>query len=108
MRLDLRDSKYSALFLILITVVISVLFGQIVTNSSYKTSLILAGGVVVFLVTLVNTDAGLSLLIITMLLSPEILLGRIPGRDIVIRIEDILLAIIKEYPYSKKRLSTGT
>jgi hypothetical protein len=94
MRLDLRDSKYSALFLILITVVISVLFGQIVTNSSYKTSLILAGGVVVFLVTLVNTDAGLSLLIITMLLSPEILLGRIPGRDIVIRIEDILLAII--------------
>jgi O-antigen ligase len=94
MRLDLRDSKYGALFLILITIVISVLFGQIVTNSSYKTSLILAGGVIIFLVALVDTDTGLSLLIISMLLSPEIMLGRIPGRDVILRIEDVVLAII--------------
>jgi hypothetical protein len=94
MRLNLREPKYGVLFLILITVVISVRFGQFVTESSYKSSLMLAGGAVVFLLTLIDTDVGLSLLIVSMLLSPEIMLGRLPGRDVVVRIDDFLLALI--------------
>jgi O-antigen ligase len=45
-------------------------------------------------VTLINIDAGLFILILSMLLSPEIMLGRVPGRDVVVRIDDFLLAII--------------
>ena len=94
MRYNLRGSKYSVVFLILIAVVISVLFGQLITKSSYKISLILIGGTIVFIVALLDTDVGLSLLIASMLLSPEIVLAKVPGRDVVIRIDDVLLAVI--------------
>jgi O-antigen ligase len=58
-------------------------------------------------VTLVNTDAGLAILIISMLLSPEILLGRVPGRDVVIRAEDILLVVITFAWLAKTAIKKG-
>ncbi len=47
-----------------------------------------------FLVALVNTNASLVVLIFSMLLSPEIPVGEVGAREIVIRIDDILLLII--------------
>lgn len=51
----------------------------------------LAGGVVISLITLLNTDLALVILILSMLLSPEIPIAQVPQRAVVIRIDDILL-----------------
>lgn len=49
---------------------------------------------VVFLITLVNTDAALILLIFSMLLSPEFKLVEVPQRAVVLRVDDILLIVV--------------
>jgi len=95
MRINLREPRYFVpIISILAVVILSVLLGQVISGFSYKISLILVLGVAIFLVTLINTDTGLFILILSMLLSPEILLGRVPGREIVVRIDDFLLAVI--------------
>lgn len=48
----------------------------------------------VFLVTLINTDAAIVLLLLSMLLSPEIQLAGAPGHAVVIRFDDLLLVVI--------------
>jgi len=48
----------------------------------------------IFLIALVRTDFALGILIFSMLLSPEFQLGSIPGRDIVLRFDDILLIFV--------------
>ncbi len=49
---------------------------------------------VIFLVSLFNTDIALILLIFSMLLSPELSLGGVRGRAVVIRLDDIFLFLI--------------
>jgi O-antigen ligase len=95
MRINLREPRYFVpIISILAVVILGVLLGQVISGFSYKISLILVLGVAIFLVTLISIDAGLFILILSMLLSPEIMLGRVPGRDVVVRIDDLLLAII--------------
>lgn len=94
MRINLQEPKVILPVIILITVIFSLFFGQIITGLSYKVSLALALGTLIFVVTLVNTDAGLFILIFSMLLSPEIILGRIPGRDVVVRMDEFMMAMI--------------
>lgn len=94
MRFNTQNPRIAFGLIILIALVVSVLFGQIVTGASYKVALAIVFGIIIFLVTTVNTDVGLAILICSMLLSPEILLGQIPGRNVVVRIDDILLAVI--------------
>ncbi|MBI4323475.1 MAG: O-antigen ligase family protein [Candidatus Omnitrophica bacterium] len=49
----------------------------------------------VLLLTLINTNAGIVLLIVSMLLSPEIGLGAVqPDRAVVIRFDDLLLGVV--------------
>lgn len=95
MRLNLREPRYVVpIVSVLAIIIFGLLLGQVISGFSYKISLVLVLGVAVFFVTLINTDAGLFILILSMLLSPEILLGRVPGRDIVVRMDDLLLAVI--------------
>lgn len=47
-----------------------------------------------FLVTLVNTNASLIILIFSMLLSPSISVGSVEPREILIRLDDIILLVI--------------
>ena len=47
-----------------------------------------------FLIAFINTNFALILLIFSMLFSPEYQLGGIPGRNIVVRIDDILLFMV--------------
>lgn len=94
MRFNTQKPRIAVALIILIALVASFLFGKTITGASYKFALVVVFGIIIFLVTLVNTDAGLAILICSMLLSPEILLGRIPGREVVVRIDDILLAVI--------------
>lgn len=56
--------------------------------------LAIISGLMICLVTLINTDFALIILIFSMLLSPEFTIGAIPGRPLVVRIDDILLIIV--------------
>jgi len=56
--------------------------------------IIFISGLAVCLVTLVNTDFGIIILIFSMLFSPEFSIGGIPGRAVVVRIDDILLLVV--------------
>jgi hypothetical protein len=56
-------------------------------------------GMVVFtaaiaVATFVNTDIGLIAILLSMLLSPELEAGALPGRSIVLRAEDLLLIVV--------------
>ncbi|MGD9015127.1 MAG: O-antigen ligase family protein [Candidatus Omnitrophota bacterium] len=49
---------------------------------------------IVFLITFINTDVALIILIFSMLLSPELKLAEVPQRAVVVRIDDILLIVV--------------
>ncbi len=62
-----------------------------------QTLIILIGlvvGIGAFFVTLLNTNAAITMLIYSMLLSPEIPLIHLPERSVVIRFDDLLLGIV--------------
>lgn len=94
MQISWQESKFSTPIIIIVILIISLLIGQIISGSLNKMVLAAILVTVVVLVILVNTDMALAILIFSMLLSPEIVLGEVPGRDIVIRFEDFLLALI--------------
>ena len=48
----------------------------------------------IFLIALIRTNVALIILIFSMLLSPEFKIGGIPGRAVVLRIDDILLFVV--------------
>ncbi len=50
--------------------------------------------ILVFVPVLIKPDIGLIIIIASMLLSPEIVLGRTTGRYVTVRIEDILLMVV--------------
>jgi O-antigen ligase len=107
MVIDWEGPKFTTAIVILVTLIISFLLGQIIIGYSHKITLALITGAIIFLTTLVNTDAALAILIFSMLLSPEILLGRVPGREIVIRFDDILLALITFTWLAKTAINKG-
>ena len=107
MRIDWQQQKLGPLILILVILVVSILLGQIIAGFSFKIALALLFFVIIFIATLVNTEAGLAILIFSMLFSPEIILGQIPGRDIVVRLDDILLAVITFAWFAKTAMNKG-
>ncbi len=62
-------------------------------DPSYLT-LALAGGFIVSLVTLVNIDIALIVLIFSMLFSPEIPVAQLPQRAVVVRLDDIFIIFL--------------
>ncbi len=107
MRINWQQQKLGSLVLILVILVVGILLGQVIAGFSFKIVLALLFFVIVFFVTLVNTEAGLAILIFSMLFSPEIILGQIPGRDIVVRLDDILLIIITFVWFAKTAINQG-
>lgn len=108
MRINWQQPKFIAtVAFLLIILVISMFSGQIISGFSYKFAIALLLGSLIFIVTLVNTDVGLAVLIFSMLLSPEIILGQVPGRDIVIRFDDILLVLITFAWLAKTAINKG-
>lgn len=49
---------------------------------------------IIFLIALFNTDVALVLLIFSMLLSPELSIGGVRGRAVVVRLDDIFLLLV--------------
>jgi O-antigen ligase len=107
MRINWQDPKVITVIIVLAIFLIGMFMGKIVTGFSYKVPLVLALAVLIFLITLVNTDAGLAILIFSMLLSPEIMIGEVPGREIVIRFDDLLLIVITLAWLAKTAINKG-
>ncbi|MFQ3675263.1 MAG: hypothetical protein SNJ64_01815, partial [Endomicrobiia bacterium] len=83
-------SKYSTLVLILVIIFISFLSSRFILQSR-----LLAIGfifsLIIFFISFFSPDKGLLFLIFSMLLSPEIKLADLPRREVVVRIDDLLI-----------------
>ena len=107
MRINWQEPKAVATIIILAVIIIAIFLGQIITGYSYKVTVALVSSALIFVLTFLNTDAGLAVLIFSMLLSPEIIIGQIPGRDIIIRFDDILLIVITLAWLAKAAINKG-
>jgi len=96
MRLNINwKSRQLPTYIILsVLFIVFILLGFVISKYSYKIPAALILGGLIFIITLVNTGAGLAVLIFSMLLSPDIVIGELPGRDMVLRLDDLLLIII--------------
>jgi len=107
MRINWQEPKVVAVIAVLAVIIIAIFLGKTITGYSYKVAIALALSSLIFFVTLLNTDAGLTVLIFSMLLSPEIIIGQIPGRDIIIRFDDFLLIVITLAWLAKAAMNKG-
>jgi O-antigen ligase len=107
MRINWQEPKAVATIIILAVIIIAIFLGQIITGYSYKVTIALVSSALIFVLTFLNTDAGLAILIFSMLLSPEIIIGQIPGRDIIIRFDDLLLIVITLAWLAKAAINKG-
>jgi len=88
-QLDIR-----AVALLLVLVFVSLLIGFKVAKFQPLVPIAVLAGIIVALATLVNTNIGLTILIFSMLLSPEIPLAETPERAVVVRIDDFLIMAV--------------
>jgi len=107
MRINWQNPKLSSIIAVLAVIIIAIFLGKTITGYSYKVAIALALGSLIVFITILNTDAGLAILIFSMLLSPEVIIGQIPGRDVIIRFDDILLAIITFTWFAKTAINKG-
>jgi O-antigen ligase len=102
-----RSPQFATITGLLVISIIGISLGIVISKFSFEVPLIIVLGIIIFILTLVNTEAGLAILIFSMLLSPEIIVGQVPGRDIVIRIDDLLLIIITFAWLAKTAINKG-
>jgi O-antigen ligase len=107
MRINWQNPKLGSIIVVLALIFIAIFLGKTITGYSYKVAIALALGSLIVFITILNTDAGLAILIFSMLLSPEVIIGQLPGRDIIIRFDDILLAIITFTWFAKTAINKG-
>ncbi len=74
--------------------VCGIFFGQLIATAPVHVPFILAVAAAMFFITMLRPDIALALLIFAMLLSPEIIVASLPRRDVVVRIEDILILVM--------------
>ncbi|MDD5633943.1 MAG: O-antigen ligase family protein [Candidatus Omnitrophica bacterium] len=80
------------LFFIVITAIVSTQLVSGVTD--FPKAALVVVSLFVIIATFINTDIGLIAILLSMLLSPELEAGSVPGRSIVIRAEDLLLVLV--------------
>jgi O-antigen ligase len=102
-------NEHAQISLIAITLFLcaSIVLFPIFLAMPLEKSFIIILGVILFIVAFLKTDIALIILVFSMLLSPEIGIGRIPGRDVVIRIEEIFLLSIFLGWLSKMAVNKG-
>lgn len=93
-RINNSSGQIGAIIFFLFLVFFCILIGRFITLQSPWLILGLVGGLAIALITLVNTDLALIILIFSMLLSPEIPIAHIPERAVAVRIDDILLVFM--------------
>ncbi|MGE5307571.1 MAG: O-antigen ligase family protein, partial [Deltaproteobacteria bacterium] len=77
-----------------VSVALGIYFLASLSILSVEYSVILLIALLVFFIAFLRTDFALYILIFSMLFSPEIGLGRIPGREIAVRVEDLFIIVI--------------
>lgn len=82
---------FSLIIITLLIILVGIYLGKIVVGPTPLAGFVLIGVVIICLVTLVNTDAALIILIFSMLLSPELKVGAAAERAVVVRLDDFLL-----------------
>ncbi len=93
------DIDSRTVFLLLIIVGITFLTGVFITKVSTGTAFFIIAAVIISIASFLNAEVALYVLIISMLFSPEFIVGDllgkgVGGRGITIRFDDILLVII--------------
>ncbi|MCK4648902.1 hypothetical protein KAT51_05205 [bacterium] len=86
------DIKF--IILIALFVLLAVLAGKGIAQLPPLIPVIAALGIVIAIITFVNTDLGLMVLIFSMLLSPELKIAEVPARAVVVRVDDILIMAV--------------
>lgn len=82
------------LLLILLMLSLAALIGSSATKISPLLLVALLAGAIVCLITFVRTDIALAILIFSMLLSPEFKVAEVPGRAVVLRLDDFLVGLV--------------
>ncbi len=106
-KIDWKSERVNTITAFILVAIIGIPLGIVISKFSFAVPLTLIFGTIVFILTLVNTEVGLAILIFSMLLSPEIIVGEVPGRDIVIRLDDLLLLIITFAWMAKTAINKG-
>jgi O-antigen ligase len=83
---------------LILLLLVLVPFAMLISTLTPNKTLALAGGVIIFVVGFVSTQIALYILIFSMLLSPEFIVGGTEGatlgRGITLRVDDLLVAVI--------------
>ena len=87
----LTRSNQTVPVIIIFSMSIVVILGLCVYKLPLQIPIIVLLTSIVFLIALIKTDIALIILIFSMLLSPELQIGGIRGRTVVLRVDDILL-----------------
>jgi len=76
-----------------VLIAIAFFLGKMITDATFV-PLAIGAGLLVALLTFQNPSNGLILIVFSMLLSPEIKIADIPGRPVVMRLDDILIVVM--------------
>jgi hypothetical protein len=88
------DRAFTGRWLFLAVTLLAVAFGQGAATQPVLVLLILLAAVFVSVFSFVSAELPFVLLIFAMLLSPEFIVGNLPARDIVLRIDDMLVLLL--------------
>ncbi len=86
--------KSQEIIFILVLLLISLFISKIITSHPNVLILGIIISIIVLFISFFNPQIGLAFLVFSMLLSPEIKVGGVPGRDVVVRIDDLLIFAI--------------
>ena len=84
-------------FLVILTLLACVALGSQVAASSYQVPFLIIASIFLLLLSFLSTRLSLGVMIFAMLLSPEFVIGNLPKRDIVVRMEDLMIAVLGVY-----------
>lgn len=85
--------QISLLLTFIVPALIALLLGQLLSVVPFVPVAIIAGAMAA-IITFNKPSNGLLIIVFAMLLSPEIKLASVPGRPVVVRIEDIIIAMV--------------
>ncbi|MBN3038772.1 MAG: O-antigen ligase family protein [Candidatus Omnitrophica bacterium] len=73
---------------------LALVIGSTIPRVSPLVPITFIAAIIILFITLVRTDLGLTILIFSMLLSPELKIAQVPQRAVVVRVDDILLFVV--------------
>ncbi|MBU1864239.1 MAG: hypothetical protein KKH94_11290, partial [Candidatus Omnitrophica bacterium] len=85
---------YKIIVVLFLIGIVCLMIGSGIATVPYQTSLICVASLFIFFLGFLNINVVVGIFILAMLLSPEATVGTVPGRDITIRIEDVVIILL--------------